>query len=198
MKIAKYKNVGAMIGSESPLHRWTKLRNIYPESQNESTKSLVKRLTSRCMHCLHLDIWDPCPPLMKQPSKKKPMPCNAPLQRTNAIHSDQLRVGSVCDILGIHALELPPIRAHRQRPGKNDHARVSRILRPISRFRIAQILPQMNLASRASCPGLTIGFLTHPLQWSLCDTNFSSHYNECPLQNNFFASVWRTNYCATT
>ena len=38
-------------------------------------------------------------------------------------------------------------------------SRVSRILWPASRFRIAQILPQMCHASRASRPGLTVGFL---------------------------------------
>ena len=34
--------------------------------------------------------------------------------------------------------------------------RVSRILGPVSRFRIAQILPQMKLASRASRLGVTV------------------------------------------
>ena len=38
-------------------------------------------------------------------------------------------------------------------------ARVSRILGPVSRIRIAQILPRMKLVSRASRPGLTAGFL---------------------------------------
>ena len=42
---------------------------------------------------------------------------------------------------------------------KQVSVRVSRILGPVSRFRITQILPQMNLASRASRPGLTDGFL---------------------------------------
>ena len=37
--------------------------------------------------------------------------------------------------------------------------RVSRILGPVSRFRIAQILLQMKLASRASRPGQTVGVL---------------------------------------
>ena len=37
--------------------------------------------------------------------------------------------------------------------------RASRVLGPISRFRIVEILPHMKLASRASRPGLTVGFL---------------------------------------
>ena len=37
--------------------------------------------------------------------------------------------------------------------------RASRNLRPVSRFRIAQIMPLMNRASRASRPGLTVGLL---------------------------------------
>ena len=37
--------------------------------------------------------------------------------------------------------------------------RASRILGPISRFRVAEILLHMKLASRASRPGLTVGFL---------------------------------------
>ena len=51
--------------------------------------------------------------------------------------------------------------------------RVSRILGPVSRFRIAQIKPQMNLASRASRPGLICWVLTHPLQWSSYGTKIS-------------------------
>ena len=46
----------------------------------------------------------------------------------------------------------------------------SRILGPISRFRVAEILTHMKLASRASRPGLTVGFFTHPLQWTLYGT----------------------------
>ena len=37
--------------------------------------------------------------------------------------------------------------------------RASKVLGPISRCRIADILPHMKLASRASRPGLTVGFL---------------------------------------
>ena len=37
--------------------------------------------------------------------------------------------------------------------------RASRILGPVNRFRIAQIMPQMSLVSRASRSGLPIGIL---------------------------------------
>ena len=42
--------------------------------------------------------------------------------------------------------------------------RASKVLGPISRYRIADVLPHMKLASRASRPGLTVGFSAHPLQ----------------------------------
>ena len=78
--------------------------------------------------------------------------------------------------------------------------RASRILGPISRFRIAEILPHMKLASRASRPGLTVAFL--PILCNgLCtarrfhvegeaqtcrigcpdEPDSLPHYNECPL-----------------
>ena len=50
------------------------------------------------------------------------------------------------------------------------YQRASRILGTISRFRVAEILPHMKLASRASRPGLTVVFFTHPLQWTLYGT----------------------------
>ena len=37
--------------------------------------------------------------------------------------------------------------------------RVSKVLGPISRHRVADILPHMKIVSRASCPGLLVGFL---------------------------------------
>ena len=78
--------------------------------------------------------------------------------------------------------------------------RASKVLGPISRFRIADILPHMKLASRASRPGLTVGFLRIPCD-GLCtaqrfhsegdeqtcrvgcpdEPDSLSHYNECPL-----------------
>ena len=89
-------------------------------------------------------------------------------------------------------------------------ARLSRILGRVSRFRIAQILPQMKFASRASRPGLTVGLL-RILCNGLCtakrchvegeeqrcrvgcsdEPDSLSHHHECPLLYNFFASVWR-------
>ena len=38
-------------------------------------------------------------------------------------------------------------------------SRASRVLGPISRYRVADILPHMKLVSRASRPGLIVGFL---------------------------------------
>ena len=93
-------------------------------------------------------------------------------------------------------------------------ARVSRILGPVSRFRIAQILPQMCHASRASRPGLAVGIL-RILCNGLCaaqrfhiegeeqrcrvgcpdEPDSLSHYNECPLLYNFFASVGTLHCC---
>ena len=86
--------------------------------------------------------------------------------------------------------------------------RASRILGPISRFRVAEILPHMKLASRASRPGLTVGFLrilcnglctAHRFnvegEAQMCqigcpnEPDSISHYNECPLLYNLFASV---------
>ena len=87
--------------------------------------------------------------------------------------------------------------------------RASRILGPISRLRISEILPHMRLASRASRPGLTVGFL-RILCNGLCtarrfhvegeeqmcrvgcpdEPDSLSHYNECPLLYNLFASMW--------
>ena len=88
-------------------------------------------------------------------------------------------------------------------------ARVSRILGPVSRVRNAQILPQMCHASRASRPGLAVGILRILCNGLCAAQRFHiegeqrcrigcpdepaslSHYNECPLLYNFFASVWR-------
>ena len=89
----------------------------------------------------------------------------------------------------------------KQDSAKPVSLRVSRILAPVSRFRTAQILPQMNLASRASRPGLTVGFLRIPQhvekEEQMCrvgcldEPDSLSHCNECPLLYNFFASVCR-------
>ena len=87
-------------------------------------------------------------------------------------------------------------------------SRVSKIFGPVSRFRIEQILPQMCHASLAFRPGLTVGFL-RILCNGLCtaqrfhvegdekmcrvgcpdEPDSLSHYNECLLLHNCFASV---------
>ena len=41
--------------------------------------------------------------------------------------------------------------------------RASRVLGPISRHRVADILPHMKIVSRASRPGLLVGFPSHPV-----------------------------------
>ena len=88
--------------------------------------------------------------------------------------------------------------------------RITRVLGPISRHRIADILPHMKIVSRASRPGLLVGFL-RILCNGLCTTQrFHTeehehtcrvgcpnepdsliHYNECPRLYNIFASFWR-------
>ena len=88
--------------------------------------------------------------------------------------------------------------------------RVSRILGLVCRFRIAQILPHMKLASRASRLGLLLVSCASSAM-VLCTTQTShvegeaqmcrvgcpdepdslSHHNERPLLYNVFASFWR-------
>ena len=46
----------------------------------------------------------------------------------------------------------------------------SKVLGPISRYRVADILPHMKLVSRASRPGLTV---THSLQWTMHGSKIS-------------------------
>ena len=84
--------------------------------------------------------------------------------------------------------------------------RASRILGPISRFRFAQIPLRMKRASRASCPGLHVGFFAlcngvctaqrfHTEGGEKCaelDARTNPHvsyYNECRLLYNLFAST---------
>ena len=89
-------------------------------------------------------------------------------------------------------------------------SRASRVLGPISRHRVADILPHMKLVSRASRPGLLVGFL-RILCNRLCtaqrfhteehdhtcrigcpnEPDSVSHYNECPRLYNIFVSFWR-------
>ena len=90
--------------------------------------------------------------------------------------------------------------------------RASKVLGPIIRYRVADMVPHMKLASRASRPGLTIGFL-RILCNRLCTArrfhtegneptcrvgcqdepdslSLSPHCSECPLLYNMFASIW--------
>ena len=88
--------------------------------------------------------------------------------------------------------------------------RASRVLGPISRHRIADILHHMNIVSRASRPGLLVGFLRiqcnglctarrfhtaendHTCRIGCQDEPDSlTHYNECPSLYNNFLSFWR-------
>ena len=83
-------------------------------------------------------------------------------------------------------------------------------LGPISRHRVADILPHMKKVSRASRPGLLVGFL-HILCNGLCTAqrfhtaeddhtcrsgcpdapDSLCHCNECPRLHNVFLSFWR-------
>ena len=88
--------------------------------------------------------------------------------------------------------------------------RTTRVLGPISRHRIADILPHMKRVSRASRPGLLVGFLRilcnglctaqrfhtaendHTCRIGCPDEPDSlSHYSECPRLHNIFLSFWR-------
>ena len=51
--------------------------------------------------------------------------------------------------------------------------RASKVLGPISRYRIADILHHMKLASRASRPGLTFVFCAHPLRRAMHGSKIS-------------------------
>ena len=86
----------------------------------------------------------------------------------------------------------------------------SRVLGPISRHRVADILPHMKIASRPSRPGLLVGFL-RILCNGLCtaqkfhteehdhtcrvgcpnEPDSLTHYNECSMLYNIFVSFWR-------
>ena len=89
-------------------------------------------------------------------------------------------------------------------------SRASKVLGPISRYRVADILHHMKLVSRASCPGLAVGFL-RILCEGLCtaqifrteehdhtcrvgcpgEPDSLAHHNECPRLYNIFNSFWR-------
>ena len=88
--------------------------------------------------------------------------------------------------------------------------RASKVLGPISRYRVADILLHMKLVSRASRPGLLVGFLRilcnghctaqrfhtdelgHTCRIGCPDEPDSlTHYNECSRLYNIFVSFWR-------
>ena len=94
-------------------------------------------------------------------------------------------------------------------------SRASRVLGPISRHRVADILPRMKIDWRASRPGLIVGFL-RILCNGLCtaqrfhteehdhtcrvrcpnEPDSLTHYTECPrLYNIFFLSGDMLRYC---
>ena len=89
-------------------------------------------------------------------------------------------------------------------------SRASRVLGPISRYRVADILPHMKLKSRASRSGLLVGFLrilcnglctaqrfhTEEHDHTCCvgcqnEPDSLSHNNECHQLYNIFTSSWR-------
>ena len=89
-------------------------------------------------------------------------------------------------------------------------SRASKVLGPISRHRVADILLHMKSVSRASRPGLLVGFLRilcnglctaqrfhtdehdHTCRIGCPDEPDSlTHYNECPRLYNIFLSFWR-------
>ena len=89
-------------------------------------------------------------------------------------------------------------------------SRASRVLGPINRYRVADILPHMKIVSRASRPGLLVGFL-RILCNGLCtaqrfhteehdhtcrvgcpnEPDSLTHYNECLRLYHIFVSFWR-------
>ena len=91
---------------------------------------------------------------------------------------------------------------------KQDFARLlaclaSKVLGPISRHRVADILPHMKIVSRAPRPGILVGFLRIPCN-GLCTAEHDhtcrigcpdepdslTHYNACPRLFNIFLSLW--------
>ena len=88
--------------------------------------------------------------------------------------------------------------------------RDSKVLGPISRHHVADTLPHMKIVSRASGPGLHVGFLRilcnglctaqrfhtvehdHTCRIGCPDEPDSlTHHNECPRLDNIFLSFWR-------
>ena len=71
----------------------------------------------------------------------------ASLMRSRRIRGRRFATSLLCDKL------------HKQDFAGLLYSRASKVLGLVSRYRIADILPHMKLASRASRPGLTVGFL---------------------------------------
>ena len=98
-------------------------------------------------------------------------------------------------------------KLHQQDFAGHLACRASKVLGPISRHRVADILPHMKIVSRASPPGLLVGFLRilcnglciaqrfhtdehdHTCRIGCPDEPDSlTHYNECPRLYNIFLS----------
>ena len=101
-------------------------------------------------------------------------------------------------------------KLHKQAFAGPLSSRASRVLGPISRYRVADIDLHLKLVSRASRPGLLVGFLrilcnglgtaqrfhTEEHDHTCCvrcpnEPDSLSHYNECPQLYNIFTSFWR-------
>ena len=108
------------------------------------------------------------------------------------------------------ATGLPLDKLHKQDFAGPLSSRASRVLGPISRYRVADILRHVKVVSRASRPGLLVGFLrilcnglcaaqrfhTEEHDHMCCVGNPNepdslTHYNECPKLYNIFTSFWR-------
>ena len=153
MKIVKYAKY---------IHRWTAPRtHSFREPKNESIKSLVERLCDFKIFALSVlgyigSISAPDEATLKEEAHASQCTTAGP---HNAIPADLLRVGSMCglglDIHGIHTISL----AARYRTASNSGTLangLAKIQAATSRFRIAQILPQMCHESRASRPRLAV------------------------------------------
>ena len=99
-------------------------------------------------------------------------------------------------------------KLHRQDFAGPISLRASKALGPISRYRVADILPHMKLASRASRLGSRLVFyascatvcarhedftLKETSKRVVLDVGMNpilSHYNECPNLYNMFTSIW--------
>ena len=94
-------------------------------------------------------------------------------------------------------------KLHKQDFARLLACRASKVLGPISRHRVAYILPHMKIVSRASRPGLLVGFFRilcnglytaehdHTCRIGCPDEPDSlTHYNACPRLFNILFSFW--------